>query len=507
MGGRAQIKLTASQVIMRKYSLEIIVFITGAAVMILEIAGSRVLAPYAGTSVIAWTSLIGIILASLSAGYALGGRLADRYPSREFLSLILFAGGALTGGAAIMKGIILGGLFSITRSVYLISILGTLTLFALPSLILGMVSPFALRLRFGAREDSGRTAGNLYALSTLGSIIGTFAAGFYLLPAFGHRSIILGTGIALILLSLFTTERRLRAAGAIIILVFLAAGAGLIPLPQEKLGITDVDSAYQRLFVREGWDKGGRLIHYLMTDFFGTQSAAYADGSPEIIFPYIRFFRLGSHFVPRPQRALMIGGGGLTYPRDFALKEPQAKMDVAEIDPRVTALASTYFNFSEEKNVEIFHEDGRTFLNRAPSGKYDLVFMDAFRSFTPPPQLVTKEAMREIERVLKPRGVLVTNMIGALAGEKGEFPQTVLRTYKSVFPDVYVFAVDTKKTDTVQNLLLVAAKNKLDLVSADPEITEYLDHEIALTPAAGPIFTDDWAPVEYLVRNLLAPES
>ena len=169
---------------MQKYILEIIVFICGAAVMILELVGSRIMAPYLGTSIVVWTSLIGIILGFLSLGYWWGGKVADQNPSYKMFSFVIFVGAIFVGLIVFIQSMVLNFIQNGITNIYLGTIIATLTLFAVPSALLGMVSPYAVRLKIKDVTTSGRTVGNLYAISTIGSIVGTFAAGFLLIPFF-----------------------------------------------------------------------------------------------------------------------------------------------------------------------------------------------------------------------------------------------------------------------------------------------------------------------------------
>ncbi|RJR31335.1 spermidine synthase, partial [Candidatus Parcubacteria bacterium] len=184
---------------MAKYKLEIIIFLSGAIVMILELIGSRILAPYLGTSIFVWTSLIGLILAALSIGYYLGGRFSVKNPNFGFLSLMLISAALLTVIINVIKEPIIKN--AMTFGIRSGSILSTLSLFFLPSIALGMISPYAIRLKIKNIDTSGSAAGKLYAISTVGSIAGTFAAGFWLIPNFGSTNIIIGLGLGLLVLS------------------------------------------------------------------------------------------------------------------------------------------------------------------------------------------------------------------------------------------------------------------------------------------------------------------
>ena len=187
---------------MKKYLLEVVVFLCGAIVMILEIVGARVLAPYLGTSIFVWTSLIGIILGSLSLGYWWGGKLADRRPSYRAFALIICLSGIFVTLITFSKEIVLLAIQGAISDVRMGAAVATLALFAVPSVLLGMVSPYAVKLRVDDLDKSGATVGYLYAISTIGSIIGTFLAGFVLIAYFGNTRILLVLAIALVVTSL-----------------------------------------------------------------------------------------------------------------------------------------------------------------------------------------------------------------------------------------------------------------------------------------------------------------
>ena len=188
---------------MKRFTLEVVVFICGAVVMAYEIIGSRMLGPYVGTSMFVWTSIIGVILLSLSVGYMWGGRIADKKPRADILSVYIFIAGLFIILSTFIKDLLLDFLLSSISNVKIVSIVSSLLLFTIPSILLGMVSPFAARIKMKTIEKSGSTVGNLYAISTVGSIIGVFLAGFYFIPTFKITSILLLLAIALIGTSLF----------------------------------------------------------------------------------------------------------------------------------------------------------------------------------------------------------------------------------------------------------------------------------------------------------------
>ena len=197
---------------MKKFFLEIIVFICGAVVMAFEIVGSRMLGPYVGTSTFVWTGIIGVILLCLSLGYYYGGKIADKRPDFKILALVIFIAGIFIAVSTLIKDGLLISLLEIFDDVKLVSLLASFFLFSIPSVLLGMVSPYAVRLKIKSLAKSGSAVGNLYAISTLGSITGTFLAGFYLIPSYGVIYILnlLAITLALSALLLYFVYRKTK---------------------------------------------------------------------------------------------------------------------------------------------------------------------------------------------------------------------------------------------------------------------------------------------------------
>lgn len=486
------------------FALDVAVFICGAVVMVYEIIGSRILAPYIGTSTYVWTSLIGIILGSLSLGYWLGGRLADRRPDIRNLSAAIFAAGGLVSVTILIKDIFSSYVSALGVSIELKAVIAALVLFAPASVCLGLITPYAVRLKIADVSDSGRTVGRLYALSTVGSILGTFAAGFFLIPFVGSiRTLYLIAG-SLFAVSIFLAPLRLSQTNISAITIFvigiLASEADSLMLRQSN-EMFDVDTEYSRVRIFKTVDPVTlKPIRALSTDPYITQSAVFLD-SDDLVLPHNRFYHLVRYYKPGFTSTLMVGGAGYTFPRDYLAKYPDARMTVVEIDPEMTSLARRFFRLNEDPRLSIVHQDGRAFLNAAPDGEFDAVLMDAFSSlFTVPFHLTTIEAAREVDRALKSDGVAILNMGSAVAGEASKFLQAEIATYRTVFPSVDVYKVHLEYPDEkLQNVILVASKRKLSPAeTADPEISELLQHRLSLgfVTAVKPL-TDDLAPVEY----------
>jgi spermidine synthase len=495
----------SSRRIFQKIALEITVFTCGALVMIYEIIGSRILSPYIGTSTYVWTSLIGVILGALSLGYWLGGKTADRKPELKILASVIFLAGGAVAATILFKDIFLSFVARSPLILELKSVVAALILFAPASILLGFVTPYAVKLKMLSLADSGKTVGRLYALSTVGSIFGTFLAGFFLIPFVGSTRTLYLIGFSLIGLSLLlapfaVTKANLTTLILFVFGIFTTELQGYLLLKANDLH--DIDTEYNRVQIFTTTDDAsGRQIRALAIDPYFIQSKMYTD-SDELASEYAKYYHLVRHFKPDFQAVLLIGGAGYSFPKDFLKTYPDKQIETVEIDPQMTEIAKKYFRLQENPNLKIFHEDGRIFLNRAESEKYDAVFIDAFSSlFSVPFHLTTTEAIAEISRVLKPDGIVIFNLGGAIKGKESGFFNAEINTYCKIFPQVLLFKVRPERADSeVQNLIIVAAKSQSPLIlkSDDPQLSKLLGnlYKEPLSPTEK-ILTDDLAPVEF----------
>lgn len=488
-----------NMIILSKSFLGFTVFICGAMVMIFELVGSRVLGPYLGTSIYVWTSLIGVIMGSLSLGYWLGGKYADKNPSLQNLATIIFVSGLLIIIVNIFREHLLSAIDIIKMDTVSKSLIASLALFFIPSTFLGMVSPYAAKLKLNSLNTSGSTVGNLYALSTLGSIVGTFMAGYWLIPSFGTQKIIYGIGTVLMLNSLLIAVTRHTIQIAL-------ASAGILLLLFAPKSSFDFDSMYSRIWIYEtNFGANNEKILAMRTDSKSIQSAMFLN-SDEFVLEYSKYFRLGSFYNKSINEALVIGGAGYTYPKDFLKNFPEAKLDVVEIDPKMTELAKKYFNLKEDPRLTIYHEDSRIFLNNTTK-KYDAIYVDAFGAITVPYQLTTVEFVEKMKNALNPGGVVIINTISSIEGTNNKFLLAEYKTYNQVFPQVKVFPVSFP-VDTLarQNIVYVALNS--DKItqgeSSNPQINLLLSREWKkpIDTSEVPVLTDDYAPVESYIKNL-----
>jgi spermidine synthase len=240
-----------------------------------------------------------------------------------------------------------------------------------------------------------------------------------------------------------------------------------------------IKTKYNEFVINHAIDKEtGRpiiLLHHC-NDFSNCQAGMFTDKDDDLVFRYLKYFRLVDFFLDNPQKVLMIGGGGYSYPKDFIAKHPNAGVDVIEIDPGITKIAKKYFNLRNGLKLNIYHQDGRIFLEKTTT-LYDSILIDAFNYMVVPPQLATKKAIKLMCNHLTENGVVIINIASSFEGKFKNFFLSEYNTYKSIFPYVYVFKVNKKKKSTqMQNIILVASlQNKhIEKNCKDSELCAYL---------------------------------
>lgn len=483
-----------------RLALPAVVFVSGAVVMIMELAASRIVAPYLGTSVIVWTSLIGVILAALSLGNWIGGRIADRYPTARTLIYLLLAAGVMVALSSHFRWLLAA--IASQMDLQAAAVIGVCVLFGPATVLLGMIAPLAVKLSLIDIARTGRTVGKLYALSNTGSIIGTFLGGFILISFVGSTGIISILSITLGALALFVLAASREIPSVWMWALFAALALALVPSSRaivftqgEKL-LADVDTRYSRTWVYEQTGAGGQTIRVMSNALGGAQSGMFVENPEQPLFLYIQFFDTFEAFNPGAKSALMIGGSAYSYPRHFIAGDLERRATVIEIDPGVTELARQYFGLTDDPQLTIVHEDARTYLNRSDD-RYDVIVVDAFNSSKSIPfQLTTREAVEKVSRNLAANGVVLVNIISALEGEQAGFLTAEYATYRDVFPYVKVYQVQEFNAAKMQNVMLVASQTPLvpredSPLSRDLERKEWRRDIPPSTP-----LTDDFAPVE-----------
>lgn len=503
---------------MKKYLLEITVFICWAIVMIFELVGSRILWPYLWTSIFVWTSLIWIILWSLSLWYYLGWKIADKKADLEWLSNIILFSALFIILTITSKNFVLTVISDNTTNLKISSFFASLILFSPTSVLLWVISPYVAKLKITSIATSWTTVWNLYALSTAWSIFWTFLAWFFLIPFFWTNNLLVILSTILILLSIFISYKKnlILKIIVLIIAIFIFIWIKEIKNIYANNWLIDVDTAYNRVWIYNQTDTnykvnsegresplGDKKIRSLLIN--NEHSSAMYKDSNDLVYEYTKYYHLAKHFFPDFKNTLMIWWAWYSFPKNFLENYPNSTIDVVEIDPKLTSLAKKYFNLKDNKNLKIYHEDWRVFLNKTAK-KYDVIFWDAFSSHhSLPYQLTTKEAIQKKYDILSKNWIVILNIISSVEWEKWKFLQAEYKTYKSVFPQVFVFPVRNENDwQNLQNIILVALKSeeKPSFISSDLTINNYLKHLRKLPiDSKLPLLTDDYAPVDYYISS------
>lgn len=465
-----------------------------------------------------WGALIGVFLGALAVGYFAGGSLADRRPSRALCAGLVFISGALVFPIPLLAPPVLEAVTLNALGPRAGPLAASTVLFFLPAAVMGMISPFAVRLQAKTVATIGSVAGMLYALSTLGSIAGTLLAAFVLLAWMGVRPIVHMLGAVMMVLAILAwlSSRRVALAGVASAL----AAALVVGLPLSVVGDAheglrfERDTVYHKISVS---DEGG--VRYLRLDAYWQSGLDLADPR-RTVFAYSDYLHLPLAFRPDARRVLFVGLGGGTAPRRYHEDYPQMQVDVVELDPAVVHVARRYFGVPQDQRLRVVAQDGRLFVARSQD-RYDIVVLDAFLIDTIPFHLATREFFETIRVRLTPGGVLASNIIGALDGPRSGFFRAVYKTLREVFPAVYVFPTDWGRfhsEEALRNIIVIAAPHRVPLSPASiqaaaraarrmPGVTIERFEEAAGDLYTGPIrtddvpvLTDDFAPVELLVQ-------
>jgi predicted membrane-bound spermidine synthase len=479
--------------------------------MIYEIAGARSVGPYFGTSVLIWTSLIGIVMGSLSLGYWFGGWISTKKADIILLGWIVLLAAFFVFLTAIADKYILDRVIKYIPGIRLQTVISVMVLFSPASIFFGMVLPVSVKLKIGNLATSGSMVGNLYALSSIGSITGTFLAGFLLLPQLGFKNVIFLVSLLLAVLASigFISEKKYLFAGvpAALIVITLFAWTGI---SNKELNYIDTDTKYSRVIIYNTTDQNsGRPVKILKVND-EKSSAMFTDRDDDPVFKVLRYYKLIEYFVPDFKKTLMIGGSGYAFPKFYLKKYPDAQIDVVEIDPGLTEIAKEHFNLIPDPDLNIIHEDGRTYLNRTKQN-YDAILVDAYKSMiTIPFQLTTSEAIQKTYDALSNDGVVMANIISSFNPNENKFLRSEVATYKSIFPQVYLIPVqypepEGEEVNYFQNFMLIGLKSNkpFRLESSDPELNEYLQHAFIPDFEGGIILTDEYAPVEFFAVKAL----
>lgn len=502
---------------MQRFPLLLLVFWSGLVTLGVELAASRLLAPFFGTSLIVWATLIGLILVYLSVGYWLGGRWADHSPRMETLIPIVSAAAVLIGIVPLVAAPVLRlsveGFAQFNAGLLGGSFVGVLLLFTAPMILLGCVSPFAIRLAVQEVEHTGRTAGQLYALSTLGSFVGTFLPVLWLIPQVGTRWTFWCFALSLLAVAALAaglTARRVLGwplVGFAAVLA-LALWNSAQPIKPGTGLLYEGESLYHYIRVVED-PSGWRFLE--LNEGQATHSAYLpGNGTTGGVWDY---YLLAPYFTPAPYDALahakswaIIGVAAGSTPRAIRTVYGAEPVVGVEIDGQIVEVGREYFALGELDSLEIVIEDGRTWLAQ-DEGRYDVIGIDAYRQPYIPFHLTTVEFFQDARAHLTERGAVAINV--GRAPNDWRLVEALTSTMQEVFPTV--FAIDV---DDAYNTLLIGTNQPVhagDVVTnleaiSHPTLTALVQRargRTRLPLGSGLVFTDDRAPVEQVVDMMI----
>jgi spermidine synthase len=484
--------------------LLILVFVVGAASLGAEIAAARLLAPFFGASTIVWANTIAIVLVALAVGYWLGGRFADRHPDPRGLCLIVMGAAALFAvvpfAARPFLRVSVDALASVQTGAFVGSLLGVLVLVAIPVMLLGAASPYAVRLAVTDVERSGEIAGRLYAVSTAGSLIGTMLAALVLIPFLGTQRTFLAFAVALAAVAAWGLGPRFATLPAALALIAIlpvgtvkSAGDGRVlfedETPYQYVRAVERDSGERVLELNEG-----QAVHSLYRP--GSYlTNGYWDGY--LVLPF-------SATARTPRRVLMLGSAAGSVARAFGHYLPRTRFDAVEIDPKLTELGRRYFDLRNAR-METYAEDARPFL-AASDRRYDAIMVDVYRQPYIPFYLVTREFFELTRDHLAPGGTAIVN-VGHPEGNT-DLEQVLGRTMAAVYPSVRRAPIEAENTLLTAGEAPISPRRLREASRSMPVELQRLAQRVAerLAPRlpGGEVYTDDRSPVEWLVdRSIL----
>ncbi len=502
----------------------IIVFITSMGIMIVELVASRLVSKYFGNSLYTWTGVIGIVLGGISLGNYLGGKLADRYEPRRIISLLLLVTSFFIFLILVLDRLLAvimseGNFSIVTSSMVTRSVVSIFILFFLPSTALGTISPVMAKYALEESSRVGNTVGSIYAIASIGSIIGTFLSGFVLIPLLGIITIIFLIGTVIVLLSFIMKGYRLVSLIWICIIAFFYFSyyserfSNIIFKRQNKesKAIFSKDSQYSYIEVRE-LQRGAKNERILYMD--GLIHNRYDPEDPDdLIYDYEKIFSAFTDHVvngilkDEQFTTLTLGGGACIFPAYLERHYPSSINEIVEIDPEVIDVAYRYFDFPEDTDIETINTDARSYVNFIRNKKkYDFVFLDCFDAFSVPYHLTTKEFTQMISGILNTPGYFIINCVDIFT--VGKFLNAYVNTIDKVFPYSYVYSasdIAMKKRDT---FVVIGSNNEIQ-----GEILQDMKSQTVFQKLSSDslrdlrrrngyaILTDNHAPVE----NLMAP--
>jgi len=505
------------------------VFFSSCCIMVLEIVAGRLVAKNLGSSLYTWTSVIGVVLAGISIGNYIGGRVADRYAARKSMGALFGLSSVTCVGILVLDNLV-GGWTWLWRFGWPMRVFSHVSLVLLtPSILLGTISPVVTKMALDRGLPAGRTVGDIYAWCAAGSIAGTFLAGFYLIAAIGTAAIVWMMGAALLLTAILYWARlwvlylwAAMFAGLLVVGITPAKWAETtvrslaLRKPPDPSILYEDESQYSYIAVRQLSTSPDERKFF--QDNIGTYNRIIMDDIRDLRDSYTRIYAAATRRFSQDKNnlaVLIIGGGGYVFPRYVEEVWPGSRIDVVEIDPRVTEAAMKAFGLQTETTISTVNMDARNYVDELLAKErtdgqiqqYDFIYEDAFNDYSIPYQLVSKEFNDKISRILTDDGLYMLNLIEVFGS--GRLLAALVKTLEKTFPNVYVVSEIT--ADNVgHNFVVIAAKQEIELENLrDEKLAKTLDLwilsdseiETLKEKTRNIVLTDNYSPLE----NLLAP--
>jgi spermidine synthase len=504
---------------MSLFEAYIITFIASFCTLVIEMVAGRILAPFVGVSIYTWTSIIGVILAGISIGAYIGGKLVDRFPFRKTLGWLLLLSGITALSIIPLTNLIASYRFPLSLMLRIFIV--TIIIFFIPGCVLGTISPVVVRLTLKNLDKAGSVIGKIYAFSTLGAIIGTFVTGFFLISWMGTRMIVLSMGIILILAAVLSGSLFKLKTYAVLFLIIAAPFVWAIHHYLYKIPLTDRTYLYKesnyftiKLTKIISSDKKtpleAMILDNLIHSYVSLDNPLHIEYEYERIYVEVLTWRFHKD---SPFKTLTIGGGGYTIPRAMEVYYPNAQIDVVEIDPEITQVVYKNLGLPKDTRIRSYNTDGRWFVMNSKE-KYDVIFTDAYNDLSIPYHLTTKEFAEQLKNILKPGGLLMSNIIDNF--QKGAFLPSYIRTLREVFGEKNVQLISVSPDFNkirISTFIVIAGNGELNIKDLENTVkTKHKGHiQSALVPEEitkelidknySIVIRDDYAPVD----NLIAP--
>lgn len=459
--------------------------------MCVELCSAKILSPYFGTSIYVWAAVLGITLTALMSGYYLGGYISSKNKKTSIVYWLMLIGGCLVTLTPIISAIILP--ITINLNLLLGTVISLLFFLFAPLMLFGAVSPLIINLLTNNAKESGKSSGNVYAVSTFGGILTTFFIGFYALPEFGITYTLYSYGVLVMAISTFLFIKTKTVETPIFIIFFIGVSSlsfqvknGNSEIIYQSEGILGEVKVVDRSYFNTETNTQDNYRELMVNNI--SQTIMNKDNPEQNFWNYVDVLTYNINSYASNKDALLLGlGGGTLYER---LKKENINVDVVEIDERIENIAKTYFNINKDVNVII--DDARHYINTV-NKKYDIIIYDLYHSETPPVHLMTKEAFKEIKTKLNKNGILVINFYGFIKDQKGKAARSI---YKTLLNEEYnVTLMATEGSEESRNLLFICSNDKL---KAKKEIIHKHLNKTNINLSDAVILTDDKPILEHI---------